>query len=294
MKKRIVLMSFVVLCVLLLSACLADTDSGITDTESDTLDTSSQNSDTADDNVSDNENTTDTNIYVTYYRYNEAFHNISNTLSKLVSDDKNIFESFVNIFSGGGLSTGLFCEYYGITEEEYKAFCEQQDYYKQTTSKIEAIRTQIKNGEAVDENDLCLYADALWELHFGDYRNNKVFYNEYFDADKCKDLTLLPSDSCNHISLYHTIDHRLLEYVGAVNTMEFRDKFGGSEDFNIVKFVEYFDIDKEEYKSIIEKYSAESADDGIIYLVSPFPYPIDYLYGDEAAQKLCFEVHKLK
>ncbi len=300
MKKKMIKLLVIILiliCIPMFSSCIAESiDSTAETVDMTDLDTSIQGGGTEDDTSSDSGNTDkgnlgDTDIYCTFYRYNDAYHNISNTLSQLVSGGKEDIENFVNIFSDGGLSTGLFCEYYSITEEEYKAFCEKQDDYKQNISKIEAIRTQIKNNESVNEDDLFSYAYVLWELHFGDYRNNEVFYNKYFDAEKCKDLTILPDNSCNHISMYHTIDHRLLEYVGVVNAMEFKDQFGATEDFNIVKFVEYFDIDKEEFKSIIANYSKMS-DPNVIYLYSPLPYPLEYLYGDESAQKLCFEVHK--
>ena len=77
-----------------------------------------------------------------------------------------------------------------------------------------------------------------------------------------------------------------MQYVGAVNMIEFTEKFGGTEDFNIVKFVEYFNITREAFEDIIYEYAFNSETE----LLFTMPYPLDCVYGDKTAQALGFAV----
>ena len=127
----------------------------------------------------------------------------------------------------------------------------------------------------------------IWELHFGEYADEPVFYNEYYDAERYADM-YLPPENTEYVSLYHRIDARLLNYVGVVQCLEFAEKFGGTDKFNIRAFLEYFEISRADYLNIMLEYCLES-DIRINETVTS--YPVDALYG---TLEECEEFFKIK
>lgn len=218
------------------------------------------------------------------FKYNEFYTNVSlDIIEAVIGKEK--FEQLREIYSGTSLPIGLICEYYSVTEEQYKQACEKSSVYTSNSADIQKLRTQIANGKDIDAELMMEYSSYLWELHFGEYYNNKAFFSEKYDADTKQCLTIIPKNAKN-VSLYYTIDYRLMQYVGAVNMIEFTEKFGGTEDFNIVKFVEYFNITREAFEDIIYEYAFNSETE----LLFTMPYPLDCVYGDKTAQALGFAV----
>lgn len=63
------------------------------------------------------------------------------------------------------------------------------------------------------------------------------------------------SDGCPvHTGFYHAIDNRLIKYVGQDKMDKFIEKYGFEEDCNIVNFVKFCGITKEEFEGLIEEY----------------------------------------
>lgn len=84
-----------------------------------------------------------------------------------------------------------------------------------------------------------------------------------------KSVTIRDPKNITHTNHYFTIDYKLIEYVGKDKFEEFKNKFAGTEDFNIVKFVKYFDISKEEF---LEIYKEKWTNGYQIYLFRKFQY----------------------
>lgn len=64
------------------------------------------------------------------------------------------------------------------------------------------------------------------------------------------------SDGCTrHTGLYHAIDTRLIEYVGQDKMDAFVEKYGWEEDGNIVNFVTFCEIPKDEFLRLIDEYN---------------------------------------
>ena len=109
MKKKMIkllLNILILICIPMFSSCIAESiDSTAETVDMTDLDTSIQGGGTEDDTSSDSGNTDkgnlgDTDIYCTFYRYNDAYHNISNTLSQLVSGGKEDIENFKSTKKG--------------------------------------------------------------------------------------------------------------------------------------------------------------------------------------------------
>ncbi len=218
------------------------------------------------------------------YKYNESYGHIPIDIIKELGIESS-FEIPAQIYDGCSLPIGLICEYFGISEDEYKTACISTEVYQNNLDDITKLRAQISTGTDIDRELLWVYSPYVWELHFGEYNENELFFNQYYTPGETPDLCITP-EVCRHVRLYHTIDSRLLSYVGKDKAAEFAEKYKDTEDFNIIRFIEYFDISKEEYEDIILEFYFNSTQR---YYERILPYPTDYLYGDDAARMLCFE-----
>ncbi len=152
-----------------------------------------------------------------------------------------------------------FCRYFGITEKEYS----------------EAISV-FSNFEMYGEGGQYM-AEKYPVGIYGTYDDFiEVFVREEYRADY-RTEECIPGDDCVHTFTYHTITDELIDYVGEEEYAGFREKYYGTEDFNILQFIEYFDISEEE----MEKILTESED------LLP-AYKTEYLYGDEEMQREYF------
>lgn len=81
------------------------------------------------------------------------------------------------------------------------------------------------------------------------------------DVDSCalpyESVTLTPifaSDGCSiHTGLFHSIDNRLIDYVGVEKMDAFIDEYGYGEENNIVNFVKFCGISKDTFATLIDQ-----------------------------------------
>lgn len=148
-----------------------------------------------------------------------------------------------------------FCRYFSVPEEEYRAAIAYR-----------AEKFGTYGQYIVDNYPIGIYGT------YDDFI--RVFVRkEYRDSYRTEEC--IPSEDCIHTFTYHTITDELMDYVGNDRYLAFREKYYGTEDFNILKFIEEFSITKEEMEQILE----ESAD-----LVDA--YKVEYLYGTPEEQEL--------
>ena len=76
----------------------------------------------------------------------------------------------------------------------------------------------------------------------------------------------------------------MIQYVGEDSFNEFKKQYSGTEHFNILNFIKYFDISKEEFDSIYESEDYHSI---------CIPYKSEYLYGTSEMQAIYFEKHPI-
>ncbi|MHC1695164.1 MAG: hypothetical protein AB9835_07810 [Eubacteriales bacterium] len=157
-----------------------------------------------------------------------------------------------------------FCLYFGISKDEYK------NIYSYMGNREDTIFKDDSSG------DIYFYIDEL----FGTQEQliNKFALDSYKSL-AIKSEEIMPEGDTEHTYTYHTIHYTLIEYVGAEKYAEFKNKFAGTEDFNILNFIKYFDIDRATYEKII---SADGwTDEYDVFHNYLRPYNPDYLYGDE-------------
>ena len=87
----------------------------------------------------------------------------------------------------------------------------------------------------------------------------------------------IPSEGCVHTQAFHTITDALINHVGENAYNSFRDRYAGTEEFNILNFLSYFYISPIDAMPAMQKNSDTSA-----------PYTHDILYADAAAQRAFF------
>ena len=152
-----------------------------------------------------------------------------------------------------------FCRYFGITEKEYG----------------EAISV-FSNFDMYGEGGRYIVNKFPIGV-FGTYDDFiEIFVREEYRADY-RTEECIPGDDCVHTFTYHTITDELIDYVGETEYAGFREKYYGTEEFNVLQFIEYFDISEEDMEKILEQ-----SEDRLP------AYKTEYLYGDEAMQREYF------
>lgn len=194
------------------------------------------------------------------------------------------FEMMQYTMSG---SMAGFIEYFGISREDYIKVIEE--------------KTADWSSSKKEENWVLFKYSALFlsSTVGGQYFESSSFIIElrdiygisYLGRPNWPEYDRRPYE---YTGIYFTIDSRLKDYVGQEKFNEFLDKYR-ELDCNIVNFVEYFDISKEEYIKIIDDYydtirwyfgGIPNNSDYYIY-----PYNPDYLYGTEEMREQYFCRH---
>lgn len=175
-----------------------------------------------------------------------------------------------------------FCRYYGISKEEYVQLYERMNH-------LESFINDYREGR-YESFAIYYQIDAL----FSDGEE----FNEYFMKDSFKDRAIkseriMPKEECNHTYTYHTIHYTLIEFVGEEKYNEFKEEFAGTEDFNIINFLNYFQIDKELYLKMMEEAGHTGVLRGKDSKYLHFYHP-QYLFGSEEEQELYFVCHPLR
>jgi len=207
--------------------------------------------------------------YEMYFRWKDYAY-------KFVDDaNKDEFSKMMDFTMSG--SMGGFIDYFGINKEDYS----------------DAIEEYFSAGFKEWQNYFWVVSeyDALFSEQ---YFEHPAFCIDLWDISNRRSVTVRPSSEISeHTNIYHTIDFRLINYVGGRDFKEFYDKYAGGLDFNIVNFVEYFEISKEEYVEIIEDFY--KGIEGYFIGINPncyiYPYNPDYLYGTEEMREQYFCRH---
>ncbi len=165
-----------------------------------------------------------------------------------------------------------FMDYYGIPS---------QAYIEYWTLKEEAY---VKNGGDSETFKFRYATELAFDAWFSSTvipADQPVFINqEIYTYDDPISVFIRCEEDTLHTNRYYTINGFLVEYVGEEKFQEFKDKYAGTQEFNIISFVDYFDITKEEFDSVFE---SKDYHDWVL------PYHSEYIYGNEEMQKLYFE-----
>ncbi|MBR6708368.1 MAG: hypothetical protein IKL84_01660, partial [Clostridia bacterium] len=170
--------------------------------------------------------------------------------------DHYIYELFTGSHDNNHRS---FCRYFGITEEQYR-----ESLAPKANNPIYSEGGQYQ----VDHFPAGVYGS------YADFINTFVAraFRDDYRTEEC-----IPGPDCPHTFTYHTITDEMMDLVGEEKYAEFREKYYGTEDFNIIHFIACFDLTKEQISRALE----ESKD--------PLPaYKVDYLFGDGEMQKEYF------
>ncbi|MBQ7779723.1 MAG: hypothetical protein IJ404_04435 [Clostridia bacterium] len=152
-----------------------------------------------------------------------------------------------------------FIDYYGITREEYEKVWSNER------------KDNKYNPDFYESFNVNKYWH-IWYVDYYDYGNVEMFVHPDYDWPEIRSVTYKYDNS--HTRRYYTIDWRLIEYVTPKEFKEYEKKFAGTEDFNVIHFVNYFKIDKSEFLEIypdLYKY-----------------YNPDYVYGTKEMQDKYF------
>lgn len=135
-------------------------------------------------------------------------------------------------------SYGFWLEYFKITKEEYIAYLDWA--------------VDMNDPEAVEKFDK---AYPLARCVSGWYSGNYYTYEHFVlpNAAYKPDHYYAKNTDGKHNSRYYAIHESLIEYVGESKFEEFLEKYEDTTDCNIVKFVEYFDLDYVEFNKAMAK-----------------------------------------
>jgi len=86
-----------------------------------------------------------------------------------------------------------------------------------------------------------------------------------------------PTETCVHTEAFHTISDALIDCVGEDAYNSFRDRYAGTEEYNVFHFLSYFYIGFEDIQNALQKEGA-----------APSPYTTDDLIGTVQMQKAIF------
>ena len=171
------------------------------------------------------------------YEYIDDFSSnlfsIDSRLEALVPKDDYLYytdELFAGAFDFNQRS---FCRYFGITEEQYK----------EAISVFSNYEIYGETGKYIVDN----YPRGI----FGTYSDFlDVFYRKdikvQYATEEC-----IPGENCPHTYTYHTISGEMIELVGNGKYAEFKEKYYGTEDFNILNFIDFFSLSEEEVTSAL-------------------------------------------
>jgi len=166
---------------------------------------------------------------------------------------------------------GAICEYYGVTKEEYIEFCKR---HLERHCAVPYGEKPVYNYEPVMLNWDAWFTEEYWD--------HPDFVFSTYDSDVYDCYYTSVPDRGNYTRRYYRIDYDLIQYVTEEEFYKWIDAVEDKEQ-NIVAFIEYFDIDEEEYRAIYEYKGGKVG--------NPTPYNPDYLFGTPEMQEEYFTVH---
>lgn len=165
----------------------------------------------------------------------------------------------------GDTNIAAIVEYYGISKEEYIEFC--KEYLKE--------RGKAPYGEKPTGLELYM---LNWDAWFSEeYWNHPDFWFSDYDGEKYDCYYTSVPDRGDYTRRYYRIDYILIQHVGEENFQKWLDE-KEDKDQNILDFIEYFEITREQYDELIKDYF-------------PIPYNPDYLFGTPEMQEEYFKVY---
>lgn len=271
--KRILTLIIVVILAFSLTACSqnSDSDSSYATSSSQTEESTSSVVET---NIQDDEQIGGDAIDP---KHVEEFHTITKELIDLVGTEK--VEVFSDLFiSTEDFNPRFFCDYFGISKEKYIETIEN--------SKSEFLNKKIMDANEI--NDLFNVRQNYHAWFSEDYLSHSDFLRDNYVQQKTKSVTIRDPEDKIHTDRYFTISHQLIDYVGQDKFEEFKSKFAGTKDFNVINFVNYFDISKEKFIEIIDY---KPLTEGTIPLCKE--YNPNYVYGTPEMIEAYFTYHPI-
>ncbi len=195
-------------------------------------------------------------------------------------DLNSLVNEYVNIFGRTEDANNIaLMDYYDIPQNTYISYW---NYRRESDAKSNNYDSEAKKQ---------FEQEFKIELAFDDWfsedvlpADNKTFINPYYKYDDPKSVVIRCADDEIHTSRYYTINGFLVQYVGEDGFNEFKNKYAGTQEFNILNFIKYFDISKEEFDAIYESEDYHSI---------CIPYKSEYLYGTPEMQATYFEKHPI-
>ena len=185
-------------------------------------------------------------------------------------------ENYVVLFGGTEDGNNIaFMDYYGIPDEAYTTYWKN----KQTLASGDAKAAETFSEEFKIEMNY----DA-WFSKETIPADRSEFINPSYKYEDPVSVFIRCSTDKYHTDRYYTINGFLIEYVGEDNFDVFKEKYAGTEEFNILNFIKYFSISQEEFDSI---YNSKD------YHSLSVPYKSEYIYGSKELQDLYFVRHTI-
>lgn len=185
-------------------------------------------------------------------------------------------EQYVVLFGGTEDGNNIaFMDYYDIPQSAYKKYWDQrQAEAAKDLSGAEGLASEYKTELAFDAwfSDETIPADQ------------DIFINPAYKYEDPKSVFIRCPDDNIYTNRFYTINGFLIRYVGEDNFAVFKEKYAGTKDFNILNFIDYFNIEKDDFDAVFssEKYHSCS-----------LPYKSEYLFGSEEQQNLYLKKHPI-
>lgn len=204
-----------------------------------------------------------------------SIHNIDGSLMDLFTQEE-LNTHYRELFqTTDDFSIPTLFEYYGIPKEMYVGIMETY------------VRPAHQKSVRPEEYEVALSNCYNYDALFGENPlTNPVFFRE--GETPPASVTIRPESDTIHTNRYFTIDATLIDHVGEEAFQAFRDQYGGTEDFNILKFVEQFNISKEQFIEITDYHGIAEG-----YRPLGKPYNPDYVYGTPEMVEDYFTIHAI-
>jgi len=188
-----------------------------------------------------------------------TYHALDSILSFIVGDMDN---QFVELFRKTmDFNVHSYCRYFGITVDEFKTKYEK-----------------ILSNEEFMANPIYQYKTNIKGIYGTQEEYISVFVRKGYES-KVPD-TCIPEGDDTHTYSYHSVPVEFAEYVGKGNYALFKKEYYGTEDFNILFFLSYFKLSREDIEVVYAQESYELK-----------PYNLDYLFGDAQMIERYFCIH---
>ena len=212
------------------------------------------------------------------------------------------FDMNYGTFDGGSFSTfscnyGDICDYYRIPKSEFVSICYQYaDSSDQDDPDLADEIYMLRNGAEAWYADLDStavyekYSDIPMQLV---HEDQSVFlYDKYEFTGNPTAFARDKNDAGKYTNRYYTIDSALIDFVGVKQFSDYYDKYAYTADFNIVSFMDYFEISKEEYMKLYQDLYGQhyQGEEGEMWIYH-YPYNPEYLFGTEEMQNMYFCRH---